>query len=425
MDHNRLFWEYLTNKDIFIKYILPEIKQDLFNYTFVDYYAGEWNLILPILDLIDRNKRIEYFKKHIFLFEVQKNLVNKAIENAYNYWIPREIAKQNIKQNDSLKKYPKINTNLPIFHITNPPYLYIWHIKKHKETSHYLDYFKNDFSWLQDLYQIAMFQDIKNNITKNIYIIPSNFLFSASWTNKVRIWYLENYSIKKAIIFEKKIFDFTWQHVWIFFFEKKRNKSHDLQEFKAIKINWSIKKRYFKLKKEYNYRWWSEFIDFCKKNNNKNINVNFYLMEEDIIKNKGKNKIIWYDINNKKHKEYFINKDFYEKIKKNYLYIRTIDTWKNNWRIWLYDVRKNYKADCIVITNWKIYRTYPIQIFLDAKKDIPLDKLKQYFNNTLEDFRKKFDSDFLTTFMYSKNSKYVRKFIWLTYTKQLIQTFNY
>lgn len=423
MDHNRLFWQHLTNKDIFIKYIFPEIQQDLFNYSFVDYYAWEWNLILPILDWIDEDKRIEYFKKHIFLFEIQDDLVNKAIENAWNYWIPKEIAKQNIKQNDSLKNYPKISSNLPIFHITNPPYLYIWYIKKHEETYHYLDYFKNDFSWLQDLYQLAMFQDIKNNISKNIYIIPSNFLFSASWTNKVRNWYLENYDIKKAIIFEEKIFDFTWQHVWILFFNKKENKNHNIQEFEAIKINWYIKTRKFELTKENNYRWWSEFIDFCKKKAKKNIDVDFYLMEENIFKNKGKNKIIWYDINNKKYKEYLVNDDFYKRIKENYLYIRTIDTWKNNGRIWLYDIREDYNADCIVITNWKTYRTYPIQIFLDTKKEILLDELKKYFNKTLEDFREKYDSDFLTTFMYSESSEYVRKFIGLTYTKQLIQTF--
>ena len=113
-------------------------------------------------------------------------MVNKAIENAWHYWIPKEVAKQNIKQNDSLSVYPKIKSNLPIFHITNPPYLYIWYIKKHEETKHYLNYFKNEFSWLQDLYQVAMFQDMKNNISKNIYIVPSNFLFSASWTNKAR-----------------------------------------------------------------------------------------------------------------------------------------------------------------------------------------------------------------------------------------------
>jgi hypothetical protein len=263
-----------------------------------------------------------------------------------------------------------------------------------------------------------------NNISKNIYIIPTNFLFSASWTNKVRVWYLENYVIKKAIIFEEKIFDSTWQNVWIFFFNRKEKKNHNKQEFEAIKINWHIKTRNFELTKENNYRWWSEFIDFCKRNANQNIDVDFYLMEEDIIKNKGENKIIWYDINNKKYKEYLVNDYFYKKIKENYLYIRTIDTWKNNWRIWLYDIREDYKADCIVITNWKTYRTYPIQIFLNTNQNISLDKLKIYFNETLEYFREKYDSDFLTTFMYSESSKYVRKFIWLTYTKQLIQTFK-
>ena len=36
------------------------------------------------------------------------------------------------KTNDSLSVYPKIKSNLPIFHITNPPYLYIWYIKNMK-----------------------------------------------------------------------------------------------------------------------------------------------------------------------------------------------------------------------------------------------------------------------------------------------------
>jgi len=423
MNHNRIFWQHLTNKDIFIKYIFPEIQNDLFNYTFVDYYAWEGNLILPILNYIKKEERIIFFEKHIFLFEIQENLVKKAIENACSYWIPREIAKKNIKQNDSLKNYPKIKTNFPIFHITNPPYLYIGYIKKHQETAHYLNYFKNDFSWLQDLYQLAMFQDIKNNIEKNIYIIPSNFLFSASGTNKIRNSYLENYKINKSIIFEEKIFDFTGQHVWIFFFNKKEIKNHENQIFSALKINWHTKIRNFMLTQENNYRWGSEFIDFCKSKAKNEMDVNFYLMEENLIKNQWPHKIIWYDINNKIYKEYSINESFYKKIKNNYLYIRTIDTWKNSGRIWLYDIRKDFNADCIVITNGKTYRTYPIQIFLESKKNIALEEVKIYFNNTLEDFRKKYDSDFLTTFMYSESSSYVRKFIGLTYTKQLIKTF--
>ena len=424
MKHNRLFWQHFTNKDIFTKHILPEIKEVLYDYVFVDYYAWEGNLILPILEVIPKKDRINYFKKHIFLFEIQKDVVNKAIKNAEWYGIPKNIAKKNIRQNDSLKKYPTILSNLPIFHITNPPYLYLGYIRKHLETKKYLEYFEADGSWLQDLYQLAMFQDIKHNITKNIYIIPSNFLFSASWTNQIRLWYLKNYLIKKAIIFEEKIFDFTWQHVWIFFFEKKTKTNHNAQTFQAIKINWCTKEREFTLLKENNYRGGNEFMDFCKTRATKNLGVDFYLMEEELLEKKWKRKIIWYDINNKKYKEYFVSPSLYNKIKTNYLYIRTIDTGKNNGRIWLYDIRKDYNADCIVITNGKTYRTYPIQIFVKSKNPFHMEELKNYFNLTLESFRNKYDSDFLTTFMYSENAKYVRKFIGLNYTRKLIQTFK-
>lgn len=424
MQHNRLFGQHFTSKEIFRKHIFPEIKEEIYNYTFIDYYAGEGNLILPILDIIPLEQRIDYFKKHIFLFEIQKSLVEKAIKNAEEYWIPKEIAKKNIQQNDSLKKYPKIKTSLPIFHITNPPYLYLWYIKKNKETENYLEYFKAEWSGLQDLYQLAMFQDVKYNITKNIYIIPSNFLFSASWTNQVRIWYLEKYSIKKAIIFEEKIFDFTGQHVGIFFFERKIKKQHNIQKFQAIKINWCTKKRDFVLSKENNYRGGNEFMEFCKNTSTEKLHVDFYLMEEEILKNKWKMRLMGYDINKKKYKEYLVNPSFYERVKKNYLYIRTIDTWKMDGRIWLYDIRKDYQADCIVITNGKTYRTYPIQIFLKSDFPFHMDDLKDYFNLTLEAFRNEYDSDFLTTFMYSENAEYVRKFIGLNYTRKLIQTFK-
>ena len=191
MNHNRVFWEFLTNTKIFDKYIFQYIKDNLYDYVFVDFYAWEWNLILPILKNISKEKRNNYFKNHIFLFDIQKDLVNKSIKNAINLWIDEKIAKNNIKVNDSLKDYPKINNKFPIFHITNPPYLYIWHMKKNEKIKHYIDYFIWEKDWLQDLYQLAMYNDLKKNIEKNIYIIPTNFLFSNSWTNKIRKIYLK------------------------------------------------------------------------------------------------------------------------------------------------------------------------------------------------------------------------------------------
>ena len=63
----RTFGEHLTSKKIFYEYILPYIRDILYDYIWVDLYAGEGNLILPILKLIPEPERIDFFKERIFL----------------------------------------------------------------------------------------------------------------------------------------------------------------------------------------------------------------------------------------------------------------------------------------------------------------------------------------------------------------------
>ncbi len=67
----RKFGIHLTSIEIFHKYIFPEIKDLLENYLWVDLYAGEGNLILPILNEIPYDKRESFFRGHIFLFDTQ------------------------------------------------------------------------------------------------------------------------------------------------------------------------------------------------------------------------------------------------------------------------------------------------------------------------------------------------------------------
>jgi hypothetical protein len=128
----RTYGEYLTSINIFKEFILPEIKDKIYKYRWVDLFCGEGNLILPILELIPEDERIEFFKKHIFLFDIQKEMVEKSILNATKYGIPRGIAQENIIQKDTIKNYPTfiLDSNLPVYHITNPPYLYIGYIVK-------------------------------------------------------------------------------------------------------------------------------------------------------------------------------------------------------------------------------------------------------------------------------------------------------
>ncbi|GAI82601.1 unnamed protein product, partial [marine sediment metagenome] len=44
------------------------------------------------------DKRESFFRGHIFLFDTQKDMVQKCIYNAEEYGIPKQIAENNIKK---------------------------------------------------------------------------------------------------------------------------------------------------------------------------------------------------------------------------------------------------------------------------------------------------------------------------------------
>jgi len=426
----RLYGEHSTSTEIFKNFILPEIKEEIYNYKWVDLFCGEGNLILPILELIPENERIEFFKEHIFLFDIQKEIIEKAILNANKYGIPLEVARKNIICMDTIKNYPTfiLDSNLPIYHITNPPYLYLGYIVKYKETQNYLEYFQGENEGYQDLYQLALMNDLRNNIKKMIYIIPSNFLFGFSVSNKIRENFLLYYNIKKAFIFEKKIFEFTGINVGIFFFERKEFPKKDKITFEGIKINKELKKRVYILDPKNHYRAGNEFEEFVKRYKAHNpLKVSYYLTIEEVEKNKGNKKITVLDVNAFNGKEYekkviSINDKLYEKIVSNILFVRTVDTGNYNGRVGLYLVKEIYGVDGILVSKSK-YRTHPIQIFFTPRLSIEEQiLLKDYFNLIIEYLREKTDSEFMTTYKYS-DSEYTRKYLGLSQVKKLIETF--
>lgn len=432
--HRRSLGIHLTSREIFLKYIFPEIEVKIWEKIWIDLYAGEGNLVLPILNSISSQKRIRFFKDHIYLFDILPEMVQKCINNAINYGIPIEIAKKNIQLRDNLESFPTFlkNEQFPLYHITNPPYLYLGYITKHKETHKYLKFFKGKNDGYQDLYQIAMINDLRNDIENLIYIIPSNFLFGASVSNKFRKDFLKYYNITKMKIFETKIFEYTGTNICIGFFKKKKKPKTENVEFKGIKIkkqNKLLEKKYI-LRPEFKYRAGSEFNEFLNEYSVQiPLKVRYYLLKKDIMKNKGYNEIFVIDANNYLNNEYktqilHINEHLKKRIELNILYVRTVDTGSYDGRVGLGIISEDFNVNGILVSR-NTYRTHPIQIFFEPTPTPNEQKLlRKYLNFILEVFREKLDSEFLTTYKYSK-ADYTRKYLGLTQVRRLIQTFPY
>jgi type I restriction-modification system DNA methylase subunit len=400
----------------------------------VDLFAGEGNLILPILKHIPYEKREDYFKNHIFLFDIQESMVQKCIENAQFYGISEDLAKNNIIIRDNLGSFPKFlkEKKLPVFHITNPPYLYLGYIKKHKETHKYLKYFETVNSGYQDLYQLAMMNDLRNGIDNLIYIIPTNFLFGASVSNKLRRDFLKQYRIYKIIIFETKLFEYTGTNICITFLKKKQIPKEEAFSFRGIKIkksNDALEKEY-SLDPKYNYRAGSEFTKFLAIYKAiVPLDINFYLLKKEILENRGSFEIRTIDANQYHNHNYErlnlqVNKELKDKIENNILYVRTIDSGSYEARVGLGIIKDDFNVSAIFVSG-NTYRTHPIQIFFNPRISIELQLIiRKYFNYILEFFREITDSEFLTTYKYSEAS-YTRKYLGLTPTRNLIETFPY
>ena len=428
----RAFGTHITPVDIFMEFIYPEVKDKLENYIWVDLYAGEGNLVLPLLNSIKRDKREDFFRDHVFLFDIQKNMVKKCIVNAGLYGISESVARRNIQVRNNLESFPESlkEFNKPIYHITNPPYLYLGYISKHESTKRYLSYFEQENSGYQDLYQIAMMNDLRSGLKNLIYIIPTNFLYGASVSNKFRTNFLKYYNIWKMIIFETRMFRFTGTNICIGFFQRKPKPQHEINTFNGTKIypNGDTSKREYNLDPKFKYRAGSEFMAFLKKFKAKEpLKVTYYLLYEEINKNLGENEVILLDANQYNYGQYKrlkfnINRDLYEKLKANILYVRTVDTGSIDGRAGLNIIKDDFDVDGILVTG-NTYRTHPIHIFL--KPDISVQNqilLRKYFNIVLESFRAKLDSEFLTTYKYS-NASYTRKYLGLNQIRKLIETF--
>lgn len=428
----RALGEHLTPSQVYQAYVLPALTPLRTRYRWVDLFAGAGDLIFPLLEQTPPADRAEFFRDHIFLYDIQPEMVERCVRRAVQLGIPEGLARQNIRCQDTLMNYPKeiCNSPLPVYHVTNPPYLYLGYIVKHPETQSYLQYFKGVNEGYQDLYQIALINDLRHNLPRMVYIIPTNFLFGCSNSNKIRDDFLPFYAIEKAIILEKELFEHTGVHVAVCFFGRKERPAREAQTFEGVKINHTVQSRLYRLSPASHYRAGAEFEEFTTQfRASSPLKVEYYLYLSTVEQHRGEYRLCLVDANNFTGKDYHrftadVDDALYRRVQANPIFVRTLDTGSADGRAGLYLIPEVFQADGIVITRAP-YRTHPIQVFLEPSlpyEDVVL--LRDYFNLLLEYFRARTDSEFLTTYKYS-DSAYTRKYLGLSQAKALIETFPY
>ena len=430
----RIYGAHFTPRMIFKRYVAPLILDDPWRYVWVDMFAGRGDLILPILEYVPRRLRAEFFREHMYLFDIQGDLVEEALMNAIRLGVPRRIAEENIMVRDTIKNYPSflLKLGLPVYHVTNPPYLYLGYISKSLEARRYLSYFEGENKGYQDLYQLALINDARHSVSRMIYVLPSNFLYGFSVSNKIRIDLLREYRISRVVVFENSLFDTTGMHVALCFFERKDRPAHEPQEFRGIKVkpHGRVVEREYRLLPKYKYRAGAEFDCFADKYRARNpVRPVFHLHLRDLLERSGNRCLEALDANSfsKAERNYrkiriCLDEQAYSIVKGNLLFLRTLDTGRPDGRAGLYVIREAYGVDAVVVTR-STYRTHPIHVVF--KPGISIDDqllLKDYFNSVLEYLRLKTDSDFMTTYKYSK-SPYTRKYLGLSQARKLIMTF--
>ena len=297
---------------------------------------------------------------------------NNKAKSVYGYDIDENLIKDNIFFNDSLKNPQKYN-----FVLTNPPYLY-----QNKMINNLL--LKN--SKHSDLYQLALEKIMDSQ--EGIVIVPVNFL-SAENSKYIRQLFLDRFNIIKLNYFTEQVFQDTTYNVISFYYKKKDIISNQMD------INFTIfpqnKNKTITIYSNYNWQIGGDFLAEVNKYENK---LKITRLEEDDLQTG--NKKIKIAFNHLKDvREISVNSKTFDKIKKNIIILKAIDTGSKDGRICLEDIRK-YGYDALV--SIKSSRNQINLIFPDFVSISEQEEIIKLFNKELNSKREEYDSLFMTNY---------------------------
>ena len=290
---------------------------------------------------------------------------------------PTQLKNRLVTLNDNILKPKKYD-----FVITNPPYLNVNKASKETKEKYLSKYL------YEDLYQasLASIMDSKEGIA----IVPINFL-SAENSVKIRKVFFDKFRIVKMNYFTKRVFSDTTYNVIAFYYKKS------LRPIDSFNIEITIfpanKKMTIPLHRKYDWTIGGEAIMGIKHQDNF-LGIH-RLTGEHLTENPGPVKIstAYNHIDTRMGAK--VSEKLFNTIKSNIIFLRAIDSGSEEGKIKLEDIR-DYSLDCLVSKESSRHMIHLIFSRPVSIKD--QEKIIKIFNDTINDFREKHSSLFLTNF---------------------------
>ena len=298
---------------------------------------------------------------------------------AHGFDVDESKIKGSVSYNDSLNNPLEYD-----FVIANPPYLNVNKADEACKSKYFLN------SNYEDLYQISIDSILK--CKEGILIVPLNFLCAEN-SKKLRQKFFSKYQIIKLNYFQERVFADTTINVVAFYFKEKSDLSINCNSFPAI-IHPKKKTITIEIKEEYDWQIGGEFLSLINKQENR-LKIR-RLTEKDIITgafNCKKVKLAY--SNTADIREFELDESILDKIQKNIILLKAIDSGSEAGKIALEDIN-GYGVCGLVSKNTsrhQIQLIFGVNISIDEQK-----KLINLFNQNLEELREKYFSLFLTNY---------------------------
>lgn len=418
--------QHFSPEVYFQRHLRERLLPHLETHLFADLFGGQGALLLPLLEALPLEERNAWAKEHLYLADLDEKALEQARARLVALGVSPETARQVAERRDTLRSYPAERlAGRAVYHVTNPPYLYLGRVRKTPGLRHLLPLFQN--SAHTDLYALALENDLRHPwVQRAAYLLPANFLFGEE-AGSIRRAVLDVFWLEGAVVVDRPSFESTDVHVGVFFLVRKERPRAEPQEVPVrVEDPGGVWQGTLRLRPEEDYRPGGAFRQFLwEARAEEPVGYRLYLPMAEVLARRGPVPLRVADASRHARgggyavAQVQVEEALASALLRSPLYLRTLDTGKADKRAGIRPVAE-LGAEAVVHSG-KPYRTHPIALLLDLDQEGSL-LVAETFNALLEYFRSLERSAFLTGYKGSKGAEYPRKYLGLGLAEGLLRT---